>query len=272
VRVLWPAVALVVGAAVGWAVAAALVARAPGRLLVVNHRGREVPAVLGVGFVMGASAGWAIAALWGPGGGAVDLPVIGGMGLVAAAGLLDDVATHHARGFRGHLGSLARGRPTTGILKLLVGVAVGIGLAVLAGGGAVRVVASAVLIVVSVNVWNALDVIPGRALKFGAVALAAVVAIGLGRPVASLGAAGLGAALGVLPLDLSERGMLGDTGSNPLGLLTGLALALVLPTWGVIVAAAAGVAFQVVAETVTISRVIDAVPPLRWFDRTGRRS
>jgi hypothetical protein len=27
----------------------------------------------------------------------------------------------------------------------------------------------------------------------------------------------------------------------------------------------------VIAETVTLSRVIDVVPPLRWFDRIGRR-
>jgi hypothetical protein len=27
---------------------------------------------------------------------------------------------------------------------------------------------------------------------------------------------------------------------------------------------------NVLADTVTLSRVIDAVPPLRWFDRLGR--
>jgi hypothetical protein len=30
------------------------------------------------------------------------------------------------------------------------------------------------------------------------------------------------------------------------------------------------VALNVLAETVTLSRLIDAVAPLRWFDRVGR--
>ena len=65
--------------------------------------------------------------------------------------------------------------------------------------------------------------------------------------------------------------MLGDAGSNPLGLLAGLGLAVSLPTPWLVAAAVAAVLLQVAAETVTISRVVDAVPPLRWFDRLGRR-
>jgi hypothetical protein len=264
------AVAMAAGAFVAAATGVILVRRAPGRLLVVNHRGSRVPAVLGVGFVAGTAVGWGIVLAWGtpP---TVGLEVIGAVGLVAAAGLLDDVAGHPARGFRGHFGSLVRGRPTTGILKLVVGVVVGVVLAIQAGGGPIRVAASAVLIVVSVNLWNALDVTPGRALKIGVVALATVLALSLGGPVAALAGTGLGAAVGLLPLDLAERGMLGDVGSNPLGLVAGLTIALVLPTWGVVLAAAIGLAIQVVAETVTISRVIEAVPPLRWIDGLGRK-
>src|ERR687891_191520 len=54
--------------------------------------------------------------------------------LVFATGFLDDALGHHARGLRGHLASLLRGRPTTGVLKLVVGTALGIGLAVWLGG------------------------------------------------------------------------------------------------------------------------------------------
>jgi UDP-GlcNAc:undecaprenyl-phosphate/decaprenyl-phosphate GlcNAc-1-phosphate transferase len=133
------------------------------------------------------------------------------------------------------------------------------------------VVAAAVLVAACTNVWNALDVVPGRSLKWGIVVLL------LALPRAWLGgggevpAAALGAAVAVLPFDLLERGMLGDAGSNPLGFLVGVTLALVLPTPGVVVAAAAAVALQVAAETVTISRLIEAAPLLGWFDRLGRR-
>jgi len=65
--------------------------------------------------------------------------------------------------------------------------------------------------------------------------------------------------------------MLGDGGANLLGAAAGLGLYLVLPGWGVVVAAALAVALNVTAETITLSRTIDAVAPLRWVDRLGRR-
>jgi UDP-GlcNAc:undecaprenyl-phosphate GlcNAc-1-phosphate transferase len=238
--------------------------------LVVNHRGRRVPAVLGVALVGGVAAGWvALLALDHPR--RLGVAVLGGIGLVAVAGLLDDLAGHPARGFRGHLGSLARGQATTGFLKLVVGLAVAITLAVKAGGGVVRITAAAILIVVSINLWNAMDVVPGRALKLGLVVFGAVLLFGLDGPGSALAAVGIGAAVGILPFDLGERGMLGDAGSNPLGLLAGLTLAVTVPTWTVVVAAGVALAAQVASETVTLSRLIEAVPPLRWFDRAGRR-
>ena len=187
-------------------------------------------------------------------------------------GLLDDRRGGKDRGFRAHLASLSRLKPSTGALKLVIGGGLAVWLALLLGGGTVRVAASALLIALTTNLVNALDVRPGRALKWS-LPLMAVACVALaGEPLAILLATAVGAGLGILPFDLSERGMLGDAGSNPLGLLAGLGLAAILPTWGVVVASAFAVALQVAAETVTISRLIDATPPLRWLDRLGRRN
>ena len=64
---------------------------------------------------------------------------------------------------------------------------------------------------------------------------------------------------------------LGDSGSNVLGFLIGLALFLTLPVWGLVVALLLVLFLHYVAETTTLSRVIDAVAILRWFDALGRR-
>jgi hypothetical protein len=272
VNALWAGVALVTALVVATALAAVAVRAAPPSLRVANRAGRVVPVVLGLAMVPAFEAGVLPGLALGRGDPTGAGPVVAlSLGILALAGLVDDAVGGHARGFGGHLGSLARGRPTTGILKLGVGVALAVWLAVAVGGEPLRVVAAAVLIAASINVWNALDVAPGRALKWGIVVLAAVLVGGFDRPAGILAAAGLGAAVGVLPFDLRERGMLGDAGSNPLGLLAGVGLALVLPTWGVVGAAAAVLGLQVAAETVTISRLIDATPPVRWFDRAGRR-
>lgn len=265
---------LLVGALLAAAAAAALVKWRPVRLLRRNVRDAEVPATLGPALWLGVAAGGVVGA------GltrervavAVAVATAATITVLAVVGLVDDVVGGPERGIGGHLRSLARGRPTTGILKLLAGVAAAVVLALHLAGEAVRVVGIAVLVALCTNLWNALDVSPGRALKWAAVGLIPLIVAAWSQPSALVVAATLGAVLALLPFDLRERGMLGDAGSNPLGFLVGMGLAVVLPTPGLLAAAAAALAIQVIAETVTISRVIDRVPPLRRFDRLGRRS
>jgi hypothetical protein len=272
----WPLLAVALADVTALVAAALLVRSPPPRLLRKNHAGRLVPAVLGLALVssvvISTPATAAVA-------GATDELVrvvswaIAATVVLAAVGLLDDLAESRARGFRGHLGSLLkRGRPTTGILKLAAGVAAGTFLAVLMGGGPLRVAAAAVLMAVSANVWNALDVVPGRALKVGILALLPLLWASWGEHMGLLAGATLGGVVALLPFDLLERGMLGDAGSNPLGFLVGVGAAAVLPTPGVVAAAVGGLVLQLAAETVTISRLVEATPPLRWLDRLGRRA
>ena len=257
---------LVLGAAAALAVASFAVRRSPGRLVATNHAGRQVPAVLGLGLVPGIVAGGYPLFL-----STVGLAALAGVVALGLTGLADDLAGGSERGFREHLRSAVRLRPTTGVLKLVVGVLAAVALGLLLGGGVLRVAASATLIALTTNVMNALDVRPGRALKVALLALVPLLAVSWGAGPGQLAAPAAAAAAVLLPLDLRERGMLGDAGSNPLGFVVGFLLAAVLPIAGVVAAAVVALALQVAAETFTISRLIDAVPPLRWLDRLGRR-
>ncbi len=87
---------------------------------------------------------------------------------------------------------------------------------------------------------------------------------------ALVAAPALGASAALLPFDLSERGMLGDAGSNLFGFVVGVGLFQGLPTWGLALALAAILAVHWASETVTLSRIIESTPPLEWYDRLGR--
>ena len=93
----------------------------------------------------------------------------------------------------------------------------------------------------------------------------------VGTPVRARPAVGIGAGLGLVRPDLQGGGMLGDAGANPRGALCGLALLCAVPSsggrWLVL---AALLALNGASEFVSFSRVIGAVPPLRWADRLGR--
>lgn len=263
--------ALAIGAGIGGLLGAAAILWPVGPLIRENHAGRSVPAMLGIALVGGTLAGALLSRPADEVRSRIEVVALASVAGLFVVGTLDDLVARGPRGLVGHLRSLSRGRPTTGILKLLAGVGAGVAAAVAMGGSVVRAAAAAVLVATSVNLFNALDVRPGRALKTAGLAMGATLPTLWDTAVGAVVAAAFGAVAAVLPFDLRERGMLGDGGSNPLGFVAGLALALVLATPWLLAVAALALVLQVAAETVTLSRLIEASPPLAWLDRLGRR-
>jgi hypothetical protein len=64
--------------------------------------------------------------------------------------------------------------------------------------------------------------------------------------------------------------MLGDTGSNLVGAIAGVWLLTTLGGTGRLIALAAVAALTIFGELRSISRTVEAVPPLRWLDSLGR--
>src|ERR1700761_7802715 len=237
-----------------------------------NHRGEPVTLLEGPAV---AAAG-VLAALAAPG-----LPGRSRAALAAAAagagalGGYDDIAgSGDKRGFRGHLGALAHGEITTGAVKLGGIGATGVAAAVLTGGPAVDVAVNAALVAGAANLLNLFDLRPGRAIK---VALAAGLPIGftqLTRPGAARPCAvavPIGAAAALLPEDLGERGMLGDSGANALGATLGTAAAVSLSRRSRVAMLAGITALTAASEVVSFTKVIQRTPPLHWLDMLGRR-
>lgn len=192
-----------------------------------------------------------------------------GFGLL---GFMDDVLGSEDRGFKGHLRALSRGRLTTGMLKLIGGAAIALVLA--AAPGFVtgqRLVSDALLIALAANLGNLLDRAPGRALKCSLVAYVPIAVVAGTGPVGIALAPVMGGALGLLPDDLRERMMLGDTGANVLGGILGLAVVLECSRTTRNVVLVVLILLNVAAEFVSFTKVIEKVPPLRWLDQLGRQ-
>lgn len=234
-----------------------------------------------------------------------------------AFGLIDDAfGAGGPKGFGGHIAALRRGRLTTGLLKMT-----GIGvLAVFYGAAAasevlaksdpdgtrlagigwhlVALALAALVIALSANLMNLLDLRPGRALKAYLVAVPAPTALFaimsvtayntdvmpyaadvpgvlLGPWDAAAAAISLvivfiGPAIAVWSADLGERAMLGDAGANTMGAIVGYLLTATLDLIGLAVFAIVLLGLNVLSERISFSEVIDRVPPLRWFDGLGR--
>lgn len=190
--------------------------------------------------------------------------------VVGVVGFADDVwGGESARGFKGHIGALLRGRVTTGFVKLAV---FGVGALVVSGamyGGWFVVVFGGIILAGSVNLANLFDLRPGRAVKFLGIPVAALLLTAPGGT-ALVTLPVVGALAGLFYFDLRGRIMLGDAGAALYGAVLGY-LVIVREPGGVWLVAAAGIlGLTAVAEFYSISRVIKEVAVLRKLDLLGR--
>lgn len=258
------------GAFAAIVLAAVALRRAPVRLVRTNVNGMRVPAVLGVPVVLAGLIPLCVGAIVGDNARvALSFSLIGVV--LATAGLWDDLRGDELpRGFSGHLEAVRTGRLTGGLVKLIAGGLVGLGAGILLADGIAEIVRVGVSVALSANLINLLDRAPGRAGK--AVLIVGVPMLALGQVGWAIAAAGsFGSLAAVLPIDLRERGMLGDAGANALGGVLGLGLALSLPPgigWGVCALLAV---LNVASEKISFSRVIEGNRLLKKIDLAGRK-
>jgi len=266
------------------ATASRLMARLPGlipggasRWERTNHRGETVtllegPAAVG-GLVAGLASGRLIS---GPQGDSVLPALIAATGSGMAGGLDDLLGATNTKGLRGHLKALLRGDVTTGSLKIAAIGASGLAAAVVVANdrvatktGWLQMSLDGAFIAVSANLMNLFYLRPGRALKVAM--LAAGVSSLTTRQVALEAAAVSGTAASLLPDDLAERAMLGDTGANALGAVLAVGAVRRWSPRGRRVALGAVTAATLASERVSFTKVIADTPGLRHLDQWGRR-
>ena len=164
---------------------------------------------------------------------------------VAFLGFLDDSlgrgeAAGAPRGWRGHARALREGRLSTGAIKAIGALA--LAAYVVSGRGleSWRYLADVALLILATNLFNLLDLRPGRAEK-GLVLLGAGLCLGAWT-IAPLELLGIfaGPVLVGAWFTLRERAMLGDTGSNLVGAIAGVWLLTTLGGTGRLIALARG--------------------------------
>ncbi|WBB69570.1 hypothetical protein [Micromonospora sp. WMMD812] len=251
-----------------------------------NFRGRTVTLAAGPALAAGASGAAALGATSAAAGAAA---LVAGVGS-GAVGLYDDVVGARpeqkaAKGFTGHLAALREGRVTAGLVKIVGVGAAGLGAAALlavdprvaahrrrqrqgAFGRGVDVLLGAGVVAGTANLLNLLDLRPGRALKSGLLLGTPLT----GGPHGGIAAGAVGAAAGLLPEDLDEQVMLGDSGANAFGALLGVALAARTGPLGRAGVLAVLAGLTAASEKVSFTQVIQRTPGLRELDSLGRRA
>ncbi len=274
------AIILLVALGAGFGVAATVPLLRSRGTTAKNYRGKEIPVVLGIAAaaaLFGAVLIVFSVLLWTHRPGRPEvvrreaLFTVVACLIVFLGGLYDDRRGGPERGLGGHFGELLSGRVTPGIVKLVAAVAAAALVAWAYRPPLSTAVVGIPVMAGAANLWNLLDVRPGRALKYFIPLCFLLLIVSAQSQYALVAAGAFGASLAVFSFDLTERGMLGDAGSNLFGFVVGVGLFDALPLWGLVLALGVVLALHWASETMTLSRIIESTPPLQWFDRLGVR-
>ncbi|MFZ5652275.1 MAG: hypothetical protein ACOY4I_15695 [Bacillota bacterium] len=241
-----------------------------------NYRGERIPLGLGTVFLLGAvvslTAFFIILT--------DDLRQKSSLFLLTLSiytclGIIDDIwGDGSCRGFSGHLKSLLQGRLTTGCLKALAGGMAALYIS-LSGFPSYRpwllAPLDALLIALSVNAINLLDLRPGRAGKSFLILAALIFMAFPQRGEMAFASLISGILLAYLPMDLKARAMMGDSGANALGAVLGITAVWIFDLELKFLYLTALVLLHMLAEKKSLTSLIASSSALDYLDRLGRR-
>ena len=186
-------------------------------------------------------------------------------------GLMDDFwGSGDCRGLSGHLRYLLRGEVTTGLLKASVGGAMAVIIAATLGKWTL-IPLNALIIALSVNLINLLDLRPGRAGKSYLLLTFLLVAAFPDREEIFFTMVVAGSVVAYLPIDLKAKAMMGDAGANALGSALGISAVwfLSLEMKGLYLVLLG--LLHLLTEKYSLTGIISNNKVLDYIDRLGRK-
>lgn len=237
-----------------------------------NYAGKQIPVAAGISILAAAAVCYFFVAI-------IDLnsrlEILTTLAVVLAMGLLgfvdDLLGTRDVTGIKGHLSMLIRGKLTTGGLKALGGGGLAFGFSLLISNNPVEIIVNTLVIALFTNAINLMDLRPGRACKAFLFAGLLFLVDGLlesDRGILLL-APVYGSVLAFLPYDLKGQVMMGDTGSNTLGITLGIVAVVMLSLLWKVILLALLLLLHVYTEKYSLTETIKKIGVLRAIDEWG---
>lgn len=241
-----------------------------------NYQGVDIPVGVGISFPLALLLAYIIVFLFAP---LYEQPLnqevyflfLMGLFAICLLGFADDMlGQRDTLGFKGHLTALLRGKMTTGGLKAAGGALIALFWALFLAAGWPEIIVNTLLIALFANMLNLLDLRPGRAVKGFLFFFFLLVLLAAGKIDWVLLTPLLGAVLYYAHFDLKALTMMGDSGSNVLGLALGFVAAASL-SFSIKIGVMFFLIFMhLLTEKYSLTQIIEDVPILRIIDQWGR--
>lgn len=190
------------------------------------------------------------------------------------AGAIDDLlGEKNIKGLLKHIKSLLKGHLTTGFLKAFIGGLVSISISINISNSVIDLLLNTFNIALFTNGLNLMDLRPGRCTKVFLIIGAVIMLSNINYISSFLPLVVALTAVSVyLVYDLKELCMLGDTGSNILGITLGYFSSLTSTTLTKVFIFIALLVINIAAERVSITSLISKNKFLNYLDNLGRSS
>ena len=186
------------------------------------------------------------------------------------AGILDDIiGNRDVSGLKGHFKSLLNGKLTTGGFKALFGGFIGLEISIAISKNIYDIVINTLIIALSTNLMNLLDLRPGRAIK-GYLVISIVLLFTLGEYTRNLLLLIFPNVIAYFNQDLKAKAMMGDTGSNVLGISIGILFVMGYPLKVRLIWLAFLIFIHILTEKYSLTKIIENNKFLNFIDKLGR--
>lgn len=191
--------------------------------------------------------------------------------LIGLVGLLDDlIGDNHIKGFKGHIKSFFRGNLTTGGIKAGIGFFISLYIAIILSKSFMEVIVNTLIVALFTNLTNLFDLRPGRSIKVFLFISIFMLFTSRVEGYNFLFYSFYGILTIYFPLDLKGKAMMGDVGSNVLGITLGIYCgythSLIIKSIYLFLL----IIIHIAAEKVSFSKIIENNRLLSFIDNIGR--
>lgn len=242
------------------------------KLLAQNYRKENIPIAMGITFVPVMLLNFLIILLFYRDEYDVLLIYSMAINIMAFVGIIDDLmGDKNATGFKGHFYSFFRGKITTGFLKAFIGGIISLIISLIYSSSIEELILNSIIMALFTNLLNLLDLRPGRAIKTYLFLGILFIIIGISEINQVVLFSIIGYCLGYLPQDLKAKSMMGDVGSNPLGISLGI-VSIVNFSMNIRYLILLILFFaHLISEKYSISEIIKNNSILNFIDELGRK-
>lgn len=235
-----------------------------------NYMGKKIPVGMGIVFIPAVITGVIVLVYLEQIDKKLALLNLLGITVIGFAGIVDDLlGNRDTLGFKGHIKSLFKGTLTTGGFKALMGGLVASVISLFISDAVIQWILNALIISLFTNMLNLMDLRPGRAIKFFFLVWGISVIGGIKGNYSYLLFPLAGSLIAYMPVDFKGKGMMGDVGSNVLGISMGIYFSLSTGVTAKICIVGALVLMHLIGEKYSFTNIIDKNRILSFVDSLG---